>query len=471
MKVTRRSVDTTLERQIIAYCITNDTYLGEVVRLADPSWFQASHSQITFRWCAEYYHNYKKAPNDNIKDIYLQYRTTLEDEDADTIGTFLQSISDMDTEIQNVEYAINTAKDYLRLRSLELLNKSLTDTISNRDLLEAERLLTTYNKVERIKTSAVDIFDNTEAVVNAFSMEDEILFELDGAFGKMLGPVKRSDFIAFMGPPKRGKSWWLLEMGVEAVFQGLNVLFVSLEMTEAEMIRRIYTGLSYRPLKDATITIPYFYQEEKDGKWLVEWNEEFRKGIDASPEGIEKINKHLNKYTRNKGGFKLLTLPTKSVTMEQLRSQVESLEFYEGFQADVIVIDYLDILKIEGKDNRIAIGETWAKTRGWAEEKKVAIITASQGNRGSINSGSISGNQIAEDISKLNHATLILGINATEQEKAMGLYRINQLATRHNKPFADQVVCASCLEIASPCIDSRWLSECQYEVEEDEDEN
>lgn len=468
--VSRKKVDGSKEREIITYCITSDEYLAELVRLADPSHFKVSHVQIVYKWCAEYYHTYKKAPKDDIKDMYLQYRSTIDERDIDTIGTFLGSIAEMDVSLTNIEYSINTGKDYVRLRSLELLHDNMKHAIDSRDLLEAEDLIAKYSKVERVSTESVNVFTDANEIAEAFNNDHEVLFEMDGAIGKMIGQVKRSDFIAFFGPPKRGKSFWLSHMGLEAVMKGLNVLFVSLEMPKHQMLRRIYTGLTMRPKETQEITIPYFYEDEEDSrKWQIGWNEEVRQGVDSSPEAIVKLNKKIKQYNKNRGGYRLLCLPTKTVTLDKLKQEVEKLEFYEKFIPDVIVIDYLDILKMDGKGDFQDIGELWARTRGWAEEKKVAIFSAGQGNRGTLGTAVFRGDGVAGSFEKMNHVTKAFSINATDWEKANNLYRLYQMAEREGEVIGDQVVCTANLAISLPCIDSRFLSEVKYKNEEEED--
>ena len=70
-------------------------------------------------------------------------------------------------------------------------------------------------------------------VSDAFNDSEEVVFQFPGELGRVCGPFTTEDFIAYIAPPKRGKTWWLMASALVAALKGRKVLFVSLEMTKS----------------------------------------------------------------------------------------------------------------------------------------------------------------------------------------------------------------------------------------------
>ena len=71
------------------------------------------------------------------------------------------------------------------------------------------------------------LFDNIENKRN--------LFKLPGILGETIGNFGRDQLVAFAGPRKRGKTWWLMELGMRAMYKRLNVVFYTLEMSDEQI--------------------------------------------------------------------------------------------------------------------------------------------------------------------------------------------------------------------------------------------
>ena len=125
-----------------------------------------------------------------------------------------------------------------------LFRSDIDAYLTSGDITKAENAITKYKSVEKSSGEAVSLLHNTEGVVNSFTQEDELLFEFPGAYGSIIGKVHREDFISYLAPMKRGKSFALIDAGVVAVQNGLKVLHVSLEMSEHQMLKRYWIALS-----------------------------------------------------------------------------------------------------------------------------------------------------------------------------------------------------------------------------------
>jgi len=97
-------------------------------------------------------------------------------------------------------------------------------------------------------------------VVSHFNdIDSHGLFSFDGALGELVGPMKRGWLVAFLGPMKRGKSYWIQEAMFRAATAKKRVAYINLEMLGRDIRDREYARLigcgKYTP---DTVRFPVF---------------------------------------------------------------------------------------------------------------------------------------------------------------------------------------------------------------------
>jgi len=498
----RKPVDSRIERQIIQGLITSTRFITEIRPILKQNSLQLPYAQIIAQWCLEFHDAHKIAPGRNIEDIFIEHRKLdLNDDIADLIEDFLTSISD-EYELQenfNVDYYLKKAELHLRSVSLENLYKNIKKAITGGRIEEAEALAKGYERVTRAKTKGVDPLFDSEFIASVFDENTgDRLFSLPGALGKQIGPLERGWLFAFVGSAKVGKSWWLMLIALKALFSGLNVLFLSLEMSEKQMGRRMHHFINSLPTRKwaGKMLIPIFDCEKNQKGTCVKSKRV--SDIDLSTdEGIitdfkdapknykvctkcmntkdyvcctwfKKTNKKeltlqkaLKKKTALKrsamlrgGRFHLVEQPSGKYTMSEFRSYLYNLEHYENFVPDVIVTDYADKFKPENREYRHGLNEIWEAHKGLAQEKNALVITASQSNTARTGKD-IGQGSFAEDIRKLNLVDIAVGLNMTPEEKLQGLCRALIMANRHEDfSLVAQVKILHQLKIGRPFLDS-----------------
>lgn len=458
----REKIDAKQEREIIAYSIINTDYLKAIMPMCKPELFRSNYARIVFSWVSTYFKRYGDAPGRDIQDIYITHKLEL-DEDEQVIATFLQSLSDAyDEKIPNIAFAVDTAKLWFTGRGLELLNEELRESLANKDYQGAEAAIAGYKRIEQIQTESIDVISDHESMIEAFTDENEKLFQFPGALGAVCGPFCRSDFVVFLAPPKRGKSWWLWESAKHALYKGNNVLFISLEMKRYQMLRRMWMGLTRRPRSTKTVKIPTFVEmddsTDEHPVYTIFTEEKEIESIPLDNDFFREWTRRYKKYFRG-GSLKLKCIPAKTATVKDIETLVANLSYYDGWEPDVIVIDYPDLLlSTASREERHQLNDIYVNLRGFAAKKDNCIIGASQANRVSMDAD-LTMASAAEDIRKVAHATKILGINATNEEKSNGIYRISQLGERDEEAVFEQAYVTSCLSLGSPFLDSRYRSQ------------
>ena len=470
----REKLNTLSERDILIGLITSEKFCREICPILNPRLLEIEYARTVAGWIKDFYNNFKKAPGKDIIKLYRARCEEINDEDLqDNILTFVEKVCRDFENIKNFnnEFALQQAVLYLKGRSLKNLNEDIDAYLTSGDIVKAENIITKYKSVEKNSGKAVSLLYNSESIVNSFTQEDELLFKFPGAYGAVVGDVHREDFISYLAPMKRGKSFALIDAGVVSIQNRLKVLHVSMEMSEQQMLKRYWTSLTGQLNKDRDdINYPYFEKTDTSSKrcWKIKNKIISRKAVSIAE--IEKKQKSLKRLFRG-GDIRIYAVPAYNLTVEQLDLELDRLEQQEGFVPDVIIVDYADIMtpSDKGNDYRNQLDGIWKRLRGLAQKRKCVVFTASQSGRASINKDADS-KDIAEDIRKLAHITSMVSLNQTRQEKKAGILRLKQLALREGEAEFREAVCTQCLSIGRIVTDSHFDDEVIIDIDEGEEQ-
>lgn len=447
------------ERDLLIGLITSDKFCREICPVLNPRLLEIEYSRVVSGWIKDFYDNFKKAPGKDILKLYRAKCKEISDEDLqDNILSFIEKVCDDFDDIKNFNYdfALSEALNYLKSRSLKNLAEDIDSYLVNGEITKAENLLVKYRNVEKGSGKSISLLHNSESIVTSFTQEDDLLFKFPGAYGSVVGDVHREDFISYLAPMKRGKTFALIDAGVEGLRNGLKVLHVSLEMSENQMLKRYWTALTGQLNKDKDDISYSYFEKNDDDKYEIKHKVISRKSV--SIEEIQKEQKSLRRMFRG-GDIRILAVPAYNLTVEQLDLELDKLEQNESFVPDEIIVDYADIMKPSDRsDYRNQLDGIWKRLRGLAQKRKAVVFTASQSGRASINKDADS-KDIAEDIRKLAHITSMVSLNQTPSEKKAGILRLKQLALREGEQEFREAVCTQCLSIGRIVTDSHFSDE------------
>ena len=453
-------MDLDMEKEIVTGLLFSDEYTKQLVPVFNKYLFQVSYIRLLSGWCIEYYNTYKKAPAENIIHIVKGYmeQGKVNEDDVELIHKFLQTVKPYDN--KNIDFYVDRAEKYLRKRRLEQLRDDLSSLCLVNDVDKAENAVATFKRIARPKTIGIDIF--RDEIIAIMDNDLDKLFRMRGALGDLIGDFCRQDFVAVAAPMKRGKTYWLQEIAIEAMQRELNIVFYSFEMSEKKMLRRIYQQILGETKNEyiAEINYPYF---DHDGR--IKFRKSNKKGL--STEMIERRRKRLVKYMHNK--FLLCTYPTGSINVDDVRNHLDTLLHFNNFVPDVIVIDYADIMapeRFSSRDERHKLNDTWKALRGLAQERNCLVVTATQTNRSTFNKD-IEESDIAEDIRKLAHATTVIALNQDKEDKKNNIMRVKVLVSRDDVFHVDdEVIVLECREVGRCYVDSRWSKDVKIDHKE-----
>lgn len=453
------SVDISVESRILGNLITSTELLGKVRQIVDPTLFESPLSRIVGGWVLDYFDRMQEAPGKAVADIYIARKSELNDTDREMVSSFLRKCS-MSWKPTNVKYAEDVAMEFFQRRSIDRLADSLKSKAMSGSIDSAQRLIAEYVKPDIVHSRSISLLTDVALIQHAFDNEGEEMFGLKGGMNKLVGgPLCRGELVAFLAPPKSGKTWWMIDTAITAATRGLKTLFISLEMTEDQMTRRFWQSMSGCSRWGEAAPGSAF-EDAGNGKWNLVQGERQTRKIDTSTEEIRRVQ---SQYMQLIGSdtLKLRCYPTGSLTLQKLQSELKVLEVFEGFIPDVIVLDYADIMALPpGREKRHQLDALWMGLKGITNERNILIVTASQTGRETVGGKrDADETNIAEAVSKLNHVNRMITINRSKRDKRMGIYRMSCQTMRDGRECFDQLVVCNCLEIGRPWMDDRFMSD------------
>lgn len=456
--MTRTAVKMDNERAVITGLIVNTQFCEQIVPIVSRRTFKTHYAKVVSDWAIEHFKEYGEAPQKLIQDIFYQKKHTLGIEEAQSISEFLGSLSKEHSVYTdyNVKYEADKAEEYIKIRNIESVKEELEMAIAEGDPTKGEQAIATFSQVGRPESSGTSILSDTNAILEAFNSQDEFAFTWPEGMKEVIPAPSRGDLCAILATVKSGKSWMLDFIAETAALQGNKVLFVEMEMRHSQVLRRAYQRMTSSPIVDKTVTIPFFKPcFDPEDKSIKEWDKTYelmerdveKKGLKIDVENVKQVQEDMRLYYRG-GDVKYLTYPAYSKTLSYIMAQVDNMIYYENWSPSVVIIDSADLLVPEARSSEIRhqLDDIWKRMRSWAQSRNICLWTVSQGNRASLK-GSVVAENIAEDMRKLTHVSLMLGLSRGKEDKAKGIARISSLVQRDGHEVLDEVIITQCLDI------------------------
>jgi hypothetical protein len=495
MKITRRQIDGGVERLFLTGAIVSDQFLREAASFYDPDLLETRYVRTVAEWCFRYFQKYDKAPGISIKDIWESHQSRQEPTERELIGDLLASLSEEyeRSDKMNVQYMLDQVEKHFKTLSLARLTRTVNGLTAEGEVAEAEAELANYKRVGRPTSLGTNPFTDAEGLQRAFEQADAPLFTLPGKLGRMINRVlNRDQFISFLGPEKRGKTWLLNEIAIRAAKARCNVaLFQVGDMSEEQVKVRLSVRLAGKSnlkkyVGEQDIPVPDCRKNQEGscrkcphrnkpvteaGKWDIrQMHEIYQSGAFANHEPCTEcindvyfkgsvwyrtitIEKPLtwreswkinNRFLgRIKGrDFRLHVSPSDQLTVADIKGILDNWEMFDAFVPDVIVIDYADNLAPENsrEEPRHQINRIWKALRGLSQERHCLVATATQAAARSYKKESIEMDDYSEDKRKYAHVTGCFGLNQAPEEKRAGLMRLNTIVLREDEFYTDDEV-------------------------------
>lgn len=314
---------------------------------------------------------------------------------------------------ENYNWLMDEFENFSRHKGLERA------IIASADLLEAGD----YGPVEKLIKDAIQISLNKDMGTDYFEDPRARLTKLKDGNGqistgwpsidrKLYGGFNRGELNIFCAGSGGGKSLFLANMGVNWALQGLNVLYLTFELSEGLVAMRLdsmMTGIGTR---------------------------EIFKNLDD----VELKVKVLGKKS---GNLQVKYMPS-GKNCNDIRAYLKEYQVKKGCKPDVILIDYLDLMmplsvKVSPSDLFVKDKYVSEEIRNLAMETQCITVTASQLNRSAVEEIEFDHSHISGGLSKIMTADNVIGIFTSRAMKERGRYQIQFMKTRSSSGVGQKV--------------------------------
>lgn len=393
--------------EVIALLLTDDIAAERfAIILKDYEFPQDAQNEITARLLT-FVDNWHRAPKEHAFEL-------VEEKDR----AYLRELSELATHLHR-DYVLSRLDEFLREGSIRKTVGKTLDALQMGEWDEIERLFSSH---ERSRSTFFDPGMRLRGEeLRALLAEDpnELVYRtgikaLDDAH---IGPAPKTMLI-FIAPPKRGKSWFLINQGVTSLQDRLSVVHVSLEMNVRQVARRYIQNMLSLTKRDVEAMDVTRLELDNVGR-LQGFAFDKVKRPHVSTAVYEKANNLLSRYK-----FYVKDFPTRSLALDDLRRYLDSLEQISKVVPDVLILDYADLMRVDAANLRIDTGVLYQGLRGLAMERGIALVTASQSNRASSEVRWVSESMVSEDWSKIMTADTVLTYSQTPDERKLNLGRV-----------------------------------------------
>ena len=241
-------------------------------------------------------------------------------------------------------------------------------------------------------------------------VQEKLAFDLD-FFNKITkNGVPRKTLNVVMAGVGVGKSLFLCHLTSSYLNQGKNVLYITMELAEEEVSKRIDANLLNLTFDDL-MTLPEDIYKKK----------------------IETLK------TKTHGKLIVKEYPTSSASTTHFRSLLNELNLKKNFVPDVIMVDYLNICSSARIKPGVANSYTYIKAiaeelRGLAVEFNVPLWSATQLTRGGYGSSDPDMTDTSESFGLPATADLFIALITNETMEQLKQVQVKQLKNRYNDP-------------------------------------
>lgn len=393
-------------------------FFGSVFLHLNSKYFIEKSHVICFKKIEEYQEKYNKQPAINDIKLMIESDTNISESDTENVYAFLDSLSNVAL-VSNEALLIKEVEAYCQNRALELAILDSVEIIQNKK--EAKGKI--EDKIKEALAVCFDVrvghdyfHDTAQRLKWYFDNEEVIPLDIECLNAAMGGGLRRQAIAVYMAPPKRGKSLFLVHSAASLVRSGNNVLYLTCELSEKMISKRIDANLLDIPMNELNPTL------NKD---------KFK-------------NKFKELYTKTHGDFIVKSVPSGTLTSNHVRSLLRELRNKKGFIPDVVIIDYINICASSTLNSSLAgntnlyIGKIVIEMRAVAQEENIAMLSAVQNNRGSVKKTTDVGmDDLADAFSIAMNVDFGATIIQTDELRSMNKFLLKVVLTRWDENSND----------------------------------
>lgn len=398
----------------------NEEYFRSVLPHLKREYFIDAADERLFNYIKYFGDKHNKRPDATVLKILLEKDNNLNDGVHSSLSGQIDALETKRPDLAQTSFITEETEGWCKQQALYNALSNALQIKSNAEL-PAERRnkkLPDVGAIPELMRDALGVCFDTSVGHNYLNdwetrydsyhnKEAKIPFDIDILNRVTKGGAEYKTLNLILAGSNAGKSLGLCHLAAGYLNQGLNVLYISMEMSEEAIGKRIDANLLNVSMDD----------------------------LDAIPKAMfgKKIAKLKEKVV---GNLFFKQFPTGAAHVGHFRTLLQELKTKQNFVPQIIIIDYLGICASQrigyGGENSYGYVKAIAEEiRGLAIETNTCVWTAAQTTRGSWEKSDIDMGDTAESAGLVHTADFILGIVETEALAQQGQQMFKQVKSRY----------------------------------------
>ena len=407
-----------IEQVVLSHLVYNEAFARKTIPFLKKEYFDDISQKIVFELIDEYINKYNAFPTSEALHIDLGNKSGLSEELYKNASGVIEQLNK--EENTNLDWLVDQAESFCKEHALHnALRESISimgDKEGSRSTGMIPQLLTDALSISFDSDIGHDFIEDAQSRYEYYhKKESKLPFDIEMLNKITNGGVPPKTLNIILGGVNVGKTLIMCHFGSTYLMQGKNVLYITLEMSEEEITKRIDANLMDIAMNDLASMS----------------QESFMRKI---------------AFIKNKtqGRLKVKEYPTAAAGAANFRHLLNEYRIKSNFVPDVIFVDYINIctstrLKGNSNHNSYTIVKAIAEElRGLAVENNVPIWSATQLTRTGFASSDVGMEDVAESFALNATADFLFAAIQTEQYEQLGQYMIKQLKNRYNHKSANK---------------------------------
>lgn len=420
-----------LEKIFFYFILKNKRYFD----IVEPVYFKNMELQFVFNIIRKYILIKKDAEVPSPKQILEMVQ--LEDKDGIITKDILKAMLTVNLdEYDESNFILPKFNAWILANRLKSGTVDIIDETRNLDnKSDFDSVMDSANKIRAIvdQMSNVNFADDDDDLGSDFDdpdmhVQDSSRFKIRSGFDTidhMLGGGwDISTLNVIMAETNNGKSLWMQNFAVKSANMGHNVLYITLEMSERKVMKRLGAMRLKIPIND--------YDKVSKDTELINKRIQNLKNTSSSDLFEKKVGKIISKFWA-----------AGTANINDFDNYLQKLKEKKGIKIDLLIVDYITLIApIKGiaGDNLYTKGKSLAEgLRAIGAKFKIPVITGVQVAKDAWNSTDITLEQVPESKAIAETADTFFAIIRTEEMKRQNMYRFKLLKQRDGDFLKSQV--------------------------------
>ena len=404
-----------LEKTILRNLLKNDDYTRKVLPFIKNEYFSSEEDRVLYKEIKDFVIKYNKAPTYDALQIEVDSLPSLKEDQVKSINATINDFRS-NTDDTNIDWLVDSTEKFCQekalyhaiMSSIEIMNnKNGSLTTGAIPSILSDALAVSFDP--NVGHDYLEDFDKRYDYYHR--VLEKIPFDLE-FFNKITkdGLPKKTLNIALAGTGV-GKSLFMCHVAASCLNQGKNVLYITLELAEEEVAKRIDANLMNITFEDLMALSKDMYEKKA---------------------GMIK--------SKTNGKLIVKEYPTAGASSMHFKALLNELNLKKSFKPDIIFIDYLNIcMSSRVKPGSNINSYTYIKSiaeelRGLAVEFEVPVVSATQTTRSGFTSSDVGLEDTSESFGLPATADFMFALISTEELQALGQIMVKQLKNRYNDP-------------------------------------